>query len=415
MKYIILFFLLFSCSLDNKNLLSDTSEINKTIDKYIEDKSLAVLHVYLEDLNGKSIYSYSKQNFNLISEPVDENTIFRIWSMSKIVTITLAMDLVEEGFFSLDDDVSIYIPEFKNLKIARGNNGEKLYNSKNDNCPLTFVDEPYVMTIRDLINHKAGFYYATTQHDCLNKLISSKNLANSKNSDEVINKLSQLPLILNPGKSSHYGLNTSVLGFVMERATGKTLKELLNEKLIDPFDIKEFDYHKPIDYKLLPVFSSADTIVRKAYKGELDIFGPDVPSYDISNELFLGCVGMIASSDGYADFLRILLNNGSLNDKVFLNKSSVIEISSPHTQLDSYDGYNGYNLWVTNDNYRKDGLGDSGLWTGGGYEGTHFWIDNKRGFVGLIMTQIFDERGLQDEFRNEIRGTIYKEIFKNEK
>jgi len=335
--------------------------------------------------------------------------------MSKIVTITLAMDLVEEGFFSLDDDVSIYIPEFKNLKIARGNNGEKLYNSNNDNCPLTFVDEPYVMTIRDLINHKAGFYYATTQHDCLNKHIKSKNLANSKNSDEVINKLSQLPLILNPGKSSHYGLNTSVLGFVMERATGKTLKELLNEKLIDPFDIKEFDYHKPIDYELLPVFSSADTIVRKAYKGELDIFGPDVPSYDISNELFLGCVGMIASSDGYADFLRILLNNGSLNDKVFLNKSSVIEISSPHTQLDSYDGYNGYNLWVTNDNYRKDGLGDSGLWTGGGYEGTHFWIDNKRGFVGLIMTQIFDERGLQDEFRNEIRGTIYKEIFKNEK
>ncbi|RZP09922.1 MAG: serine hydrolase, partial [Flavobacteriales bacterium] len=129
----------------------------------------------------------------------------------------------------------------------------------------------------------------------------------------------------------------------------------------------------------------------------------------------LGGEGMIATSNGYADFLRILLNKGSLNGRVFLNKSTINEISSPHTQIDSYDGYNGYNLWVTNENYIKDGIGDSNLWTGGGYEGTHFWIDNKRGFVGLIMTQIFDESGLQDKFRNEIRGTIYKEIFKNEK
>lgn len=315
----------------------------------------------------------------------------------------------------MNDDVADYIPELKNLKIAKGPNGEKLYDAQNPNCPLTFSDENYVMTINDLINHKAGFYYATTSSNCLNELISSKNLASSKNSIEFINKLSQLPLILNPGESSFYGLNTTVLGFVLEKASGKTLRQLLKEKIIDPFGIEGLDFVKNDSIKLLPVFSSADKIVRKAKNGELDIFGLDVPVYNNKNELFLGGEGMIATSNGYADFLRILLNKGSLNGRVFLNKSTINEISSPHTQIDSYDGYNGYNLWVTNENYIKDGIGDSNLWTGGGYEGTHFWIDNKRGFVGLIMTQIFDESGLQDKFRNEIRGTIYKEIFKNEK
>ena len=415
MKYLILLLFFFSCKVEDKPIVFDKLEFNKVIDKYVENESLAVLHVYLEKLDGTPLYSNSRQDFSYIGDFVDENTWFRIWSMSKIVTISLAMDLIEEGVINMNDDVADYIPELKNLKIAKGPNGEKLYDAQNPNCPLTFSDENYVMTINDLINHKAGFYYATTSSNCLNELISSKNLASSKNSIEFINKLSQLPLILNPGESSFYGLNTTVLGFVLEKASGKTLRQLLKEKIIDPFGIEGLDFVKNDSIKLLPVFSSADKIVRKAKNGELDIFGLDVPVYNNKNELFLGGEGMIATSNGYADFLRILLNKGSLNGKVFLNKSTINEISSPHTQIDSYDGYNGYNLWVTNENYIKDGIGDSNLWTGGGYEGTHFWIDNKRGFVGLIMTQIFDESGLQDKFRNEIRGTIYKEIFKNEK
>ena len=416
MKYLLLLLLLFfSCTGEDKRIVFDKLEVHKVIDKYVENESLAVLHVYLENLDGTSLYSNSRQDFSYIGDFVDENTWFRIWSMSKIVTISLAMDLIEEGVINMNDDVADYIPELKNLKIAKGPNGEKLYDAQNPNCPLTFSDENYVMTINDLINHKAGFYYATTSSNCLNELISSKNLASSKNSIEFINKLSQLPLILNPGESSFYGLNTTVLGFVLEKASGKTLRQLLKEKIIDPFGIEGLDFVKNDSIKLLPVFSSADKIVRKAKNGELDIFGLDVPVYNNKNELFLGGEGMIATSNGYADFLRILLNKGSLNGRVFLNKSTINEISSPHTQIDSYDGYNGYNLWVTNENYIKDGIGDSNLWTGGGYEGTHFWIDNKRGFVGLIMTQIFDESGLQDKFRNEIRGTIYKEIFKNEK
>jgi len=166
--------------------------------------------------------------------------------------------------------------------------------------------------------------------------------------------------------------------------------------------------------KLLPVFSGVDSTIRLANEGELDIMGSYVPGYGIENELFMGGEGMIGTADGYADFLRMLLNHGELNGHRFLEESSVKEIYSPHTQLDNDYGYNGYNLWVTSSLNKEKGFGDEGLWTGGGYEGTHFWIDPKRDFVGLIMSQMFETPSQGHGRDNEIRGEIYKQIFKNE-
>ena len=111
--------LFLSCTVENKPIVFDKLEVNKVIDKYVENESLAVLHVYLEKLDGTPLYSNSRQDFSYIGDFVDENTWFRIWSMSKIVTISLAMDLVEDGVISLNDDVADYIPEFKNLQIDK--------------------------------------------------------------------------------------------------------------------------------------------------------------------------------------------------------------------------------------------------------------------------------------------------------
>ncbi len=417
MKYFIPFLFFFSCTVEYPPIKIDKIAINQIVDKYIENESLAVLHVYLEKFDGTPLYSNSRQDFSYIGDFVDENTWFRVWSMSKIVTISLALDLIEDGVISMDDDVSLYVPQFKNLKIAKGPNGESLneWNPDQDLCPIIEDEVEYIMTIRDLFNHKAGFYYSTTSEYCLNDLIASKNLASSTDSDDFIKRLSELPLIQKPGDKFWYGINTTVLGFVLEKATGKSLNELLHERIVDPFNIKGFAYKKEEGVNLMPVFATGeDSKFRLANDGELDIFGKNVPSYEKDNKLYLGGEGMIATTNGYADFLRIILNDGELDGKRLLNKSSIKEMSSPQTQIDNVYGYNGYNLWVTGKKYKEDGKGDEGLWTGGGYEGTHYWIDRKRGFVGLIMTQIFDENGLVDRFRDDIRGEIYKEIFKNE-
>ena len=426
MKIFLISILIIFCSCNkSKTIIHDTNSLNSIVDKYINNGSQALLLVRLEDNDGNSIYQYSNKNDKLVpNHKINEKTWFRIWSMSKIVTISLTMDLVEDGILKLDDPVTKYIPEFSNLKVALSKKGKPLTNygeglgvdvlENDEPCPYQLVENKSKMTVLHLINHEAGFYYSTTGIDCLDSILDSKNLAASKNSNELIQKLSELPLINYPGNKHFYGLNTTVLGLVNERASGKTLNELVKNRITGPLKIDGLQYNKNLNTKLLPVFSGVDSNIRLANEGELDIMGSYVPGYGIENELFMGGEGMIGTADGYADFLRMLLNHGELNGHRFLEESSVKEIYSPHTQLDNDYGYNGYNLWVTSSLNKEKGFGDEGLWTGGGYEGTHFWIDPKRDFVGLIMSQMFETPSQGHGRDNEIRGEIYKQIFKNE-
>ena len=423
-KFLIIVLCFFSCNHSNK-LVNDSKELNKIVDKYIKNGSQALLLVRLEDKKGKTIYQYGKKNNDLIPDnEINESTWFRIWSMSKIVTISLTLDLIEDGILKLDDPVIKYIPEFKNLKVAISKTGYPLSSygqglgtnkSQEDKpCPYEVVDNENEMTVLQLINHEAGFYYSTTGIECLDDILASKNLANSKNSDELSQRLSELPLIDFPGNKHFYGLNTTVLGLVNERASGITLDQLVKNRITDPMKIKGLRYNKTNNIELLPVFSGADQKIRLANSGELDIMGGYVPGYDINNKLFMGGEGMIGTADGYADFLRMLLNHGQLNGYRFLNESSVKQLYSPQTQLENEYGYNGFNLWVTSSLYKEKGFGDEGLWTGGGYEGTHFWVDPKRDFVGLIMSQMFETPKQGHDRDNQIRGEVYKQIFKNE-
>ena len=421
---LVLLFFFNSCN-KKESLIYDSNSLDSLVSKYVDNGSQALLLVRLEDRNGNTIYQNSDKDYDLVTDHhINENTWFRIWSMSKIVTISLTMDLVEDGLLKLEDPVSKYIPELSGLKVALSNNNEALTNYGqtlgNDNsefqdpCPLKLVESNSEMTVLQLINHQAGFYYSTTGIECLDNALDSKNLAASKNSNELIQKLSELPLIDHPGNKDFYGLNTTVLGLVNERASGESLDNLVKNRITGPMKINGLQYNKNSDTKLLPVFSGVDSVIRLANDGELDIMGSYVPGYSIENKLFMGGEGMIGTADGYADFLRMLLNHGELNGHRFLNESSVKEMYAPHTQLENEYGYNGYNLWVTSDLYKDKGFGDGDLWSGGGYEGTHFWIDPKRDFVGLIMTQMFETPKAGHGRDNEIRGEVYRQIFKNE-
>ena len=409
------FVIFFSC---NKfHIPIQKAPLDTILNRYVDDGFYPFLYARIEDRSGNVIYEHSSVNQNLIpAKKIDGQTLIRIWSMSKLVTISLVMNLVEEGLLSLDDPVNKYIPEFIDLKVATDEDGVSLtqVDSMSKICPFTLSPVKIKMTIRHLINHEAGFYYATTQSECLNQGLADNNIPRAMDSNELISKFAKLPLIQQPGESSFYGTNTTILGLVAERATGKNLKELIIERLTNPLNINGLKYNIAFNETLLPQITGIDTILRVAKDGELDIFGPDVPKYDIDNKIYLGGEGMISTSDAYCDFLRIFLNNGNLNGKRFLNSQSIEEITSPHTQLDSKWGYNGYNLWVTGDTLRKSGWGDEGLWQGGGYEGTEFWIDPKRGFVGVVMSQIYWKPKGGYEMYNDFRGELYRQIFNYE-
>ena len=409
-----------SCGSVQKTLINiqNKHQLDTILNQYVDEGYFPFLFARLEDKNGRVLYEHCRINRNLIpKEVIDKQTWIRIWSMSKIITITIIMDLVEDGHLHLDEPVTKYIPEFDSLQVAVNEKGVPLgqIQNKNIGCKYTLVKPDSIMTLRHLINHQAGFYYATTGIDCIDSILVSKNFLQASDSDDLINRLATVPLLLHPGSKYYYGTNTTVLGMVAERATGLSLKNLVEIRLFSRLNIKGLKYNLSKGETLLPYFTGIDSILRIARKGELDIFGPDLPFYRPDNQLYLGGEGMVATADGYADFLRIFLHNGKLNDKRFLDENTIDKIVSPHTQINSPWGYNGYNLWITGDTLRKRGWGEEGLWQGGGYEGTQFWIDSKREFVGVIMTQIHHTPNGGWDMYNDFRGALYQQFWKDER
>ena len=139
----------------------------------------------------------------------------------------------------------------------------------------------------------------------------------------------------------------------------------------------------------------------------------DLPEYDPDQPLYLGGEGMLGTADGYADFLRMLLNRGQLNGKRLLDEATIAEMVAPQTQLDSAWGHNGYNIWVNSGKLPYGSYGRGGLWIVGGYEGTHGWVDPEHGFVGVVMTQISnasqDANNRNDVFREAVYDQLLEE------
>jgi len=409
-------------SVDNnatKNFITDPAALDKILDKYVNEGFYPFIHARLEDLEGNVLYEHSKVNKTLLPDTeINKDSWVRIWSMSKIITISVALDLIEDGILNFDDPVTKFIPEFENLKVAVTKEGQQLaqleWGKRDGGCPYQLVPMDSVMTVLHLINHEAGFYYATTGIACLDSLVATKNLPKAKNTDEFLQKIAELPLVQQPGTTDFYGTNTTVLGLVAERATGKNLKQLVEERVTTPLGITGLQYGLPNPSVLPPAFSGKDSTLRQAHKGELDIFGPDVPDYDLTHPLYLGGEGMVGTADGYADFVRMLVKRGTLNGHRFLDKATVEDIYAPHTQLDNAYGYNGYNLWISGDSMRIKGQGDKGLWIGGGYESTHFWADSKREFVGVILSQANFVQAPGYEMNDKFRGALYEQIFEGE-
>lgn len=396
-----------------RHVLEDPAAVNAVVDRYVDTGAFPFVYVRLEDRDGNVFYEHSTVNKDLVNGfQVDGSSWMRIWSMSKIVTISVVMDLVEDGILELSDPVTKYIPEFAELEVAVSPNGAdlSLIDDKESACPLKRVPVKYQMTVLDLINHRGGFYYEWNGIDCLDSLFNAIDPPTAKNSDELIARMAGLPLINQPGTTSYYGMGTTALGLVAERASGKSLKQLVAERVTGPMGIEGLQYGLPAGEQLPPRISGKGGVLHEALPGEVQEFGTRFPPYEAESELYLGGEGMVATADAYADFARMILRRGELNGHRFLEESSVEEMAAPHTELDSKWGHNGYNLWVSNGKLADGVTGPAPLWVGGGYEGTHFWIDPEREFVGVIMSQIVQVPEAGHGRDEAIRKAVYEQL-----
>ena len=384
--------------------------LNTFLDGLVERGDYPFLYARVVSFEGRVLYEYRTVNEELLPQArIDGQTWLRIWSMTKLVTISIVMDLVEEGRIDLDDPVTDYLPELANLTVARGPDGIALTGLEDpaDGCPLQTEPVTQPMTVRHLMNHEAGFHYAVTGIECLDRLSAAQDLVSARDSEEFLERLVELPLVQQPGDGYYYGLSTTVLGMVAEVAGRRSLAELVERRLTGPLRIRGLQYTLPDGVELLPRFSGSDGNLRRANEGELDIFGGRVPEYNRRTRLFLGGEGMLATATGYVDFLRMIGNGGILRGHRVLEPGTIAEMTAPHTLLDNPDGHNGYNLWVSSGNGRTK---PGGLWIGGGYEGTHFWIDPEHRFVAVVMTQVHASTDMTGEREHGFREALYAQI-----
>ena len=141
------------------SFLKDNSAINLALDSLVANEFIPFVYARIENFDGQQLYEHSSVNKQLYPGlEVTKDSWFRIWSMSKIVTISLTMDLVEDGILDLKEPASKYIPEFEGLKVAVAADGRSIadipWGEEENICPIKFVAAKQEMSIADLVNHK---------------------------------------------------------------------------------------------------------------------------------------------------------------------------------------------------------------------------------------------------------------------
>ncbi len=295
--------------------------------------------------------------------PMERDTLFRIASMTKPVTTLAALMLVEEGKLKLDDPITKWLPEFKDMKVLTDATG-----------PLdSTVAAARDITVEDLMTHRSGLAYGFTSlgpiaHAHEEKLGSA--LANPHTPDEWMTRLGALPLSYQPGERFHYSHATDVLGFLVARIEGKPLGQVLKERIFDPLGMHDTGFWTPHEKR----GRLAKLYAAKPEGGLKDVSwdDPDTPPAFEG-----GGGGLVSTVDDYLKFARLMLGRGEV-DGVRLVKPETIDQMTSNRLTDEQRGHAflGMPFWLS----QGFGLGASMIldaekhqWMGAGGEGAFGW------------------------------------------
>jgi CubicO group peptidase (beta-lactamase class C family) len=267
--------------------------------------------------NGKLVdfrtYGYRDLEKKL---PMERDTICRVYSMSKIITSVGTLVLFEEGRFNLDDPVSKYLPELKDMKVMTGGTA--------DAPQLELLKRP--ITIKHLLTHTSGLIYDFSGGKELSKLYERANLWTGPGLNDFITKLGKLPLQHQPGDAFTYGVNTDVLGALIEKVSGKTLGAFLEERLFHPLGMKDTGFDVPPEKM---------NRLAKTYKhGPDGKFVEDQPIIETWPEAGRGIEsgggGLFSTAGDYARFAQMLLDGGTLDGHRILGRKTVEWMTANH-------------------------------------------------------------------------------------
>jgi len=328
------------------------------------------------------------------------DTIFRIYSMSKIVTSVAALVLLEEARFRLSDPVSDYLPELARMKVMTGGTAEK---------PL-FADAQKPITIKDLFTHSSGLIYGFGSAP-IDTLYRDAKIEESASLTDFVARVSRLPLAHEPGARFSYGLSTDVLGALVEKLSGRTLGEFCEERIFRPLRMTDTGFSVPEAKR-----GRIATIYEKGKDGRLT---PAKPGFAVRPEpgpkLESGGAGLFSTVGDYGRFMQMLQGEGRLEGVRVLSRKTVELMMANHlghmqrTTLE-FNDYEGFGLGgaVRVDLARGNLPGSLGEFGWSGAATTRALLDPEEKLVTLVFGQHFphNEHGLFWRFSTLVYAAI---------
>jgi CubicO group peptidase (beta-lactamase class C family) len=342
--------------------------------------------------DGKIVY-YKNFGYNDLDTktPLQKDAIFRIASQTKAITSVAVMMLQEEGKFMLDDPISNFIPEFKNPKVLdKYNKADTTY---------TTVPAKREITIRDLLTHTSGLGYAQIGSSEAKAIYYKAGIVGGIGIPEFVladkmKILGSLPLFHQPGEKWTYGLNTDVLGYLVEVVSGMSLKDFLHKRIFEPLGMKDTYFYLPTDkQKRLAMLYTEDSMTKKPVKmaEKLSLYGDMYRDYPKMNGTYYsGGAGLSSTIYDYAIFLQMLLNGGEYNGKRLLSHNSV-RMMTMNQIGDISRGPNKFGLGfgITTEKGSAVLPTQEGTYEWGGMFATTYWVDPKEKLIGLIYRNIW--------------------------
>ena len=319
------------------------------------------------------------------AKPLEFDTIFRIYSMTKPIASIAVMMLYEEGHFQLGTPVSELIPAFKDMQVYT-EGGEAIVDAKRE------------MTIKHLLTHTSGIIYGGDWDHPINQRYKEANFYGGDLAN-MAQELGNIPLLHHPGDAWNYGMSTDVLGYLVEVVSGMPFAEFLKTQILDPLGMTDTAFSVP-DEKT----DRYATLYEPSEDGGIQVIENAPVSSGPRSFFHSGGAGLQSTAADYLRFCQMLLNDGELDGVRLLGRKTVELIRMNHISDDWQPlertgcGF-GLGFAVVTDVAETHAPGSLGTYSWGGLASTTFWIDPVEDLIAILMTQLIGDSPFHAQFR----------------
>jgi CubicO group peptidase (beta-lactamase class C family) len=323
-------------------------------------------------------------------DPMKTDDLFRIASMTKAITVAGVMMLFEGGYFTLDDPLSKFIPEFSEMQVMVEDTANKSY---------TLEKAKSQITIRHLLTHTSGLTYDFFSQPYISEIYTQNNIYNGLGKSDgtigdMVKRLAKLPLMNHPGEGWQYGMNMDVLGYLIEIISGQTFDAYLRDKIFEPLQMNNTHFYLPKKKKdRIATLYGIDSLGRLIkLEGIFDNgYHSDVDVHESNKSYFSGGAGLVSTAEDYYKFLQMILNYGFYKDKKLLSRKTIELMTSEQTgdNFNWFKGYGfGFGLAISRGPMFTGNPGSEGTYSWAGYFASFFWVDPQEELIGILLTQL---------------------------